>query len=514
MPRKKFHIRNYLNLYLAALSGILLGLSFSNLGLEYFIWFALVPLLIGLRRTQGIKDALKTGFISGLFYFGITLYWVYFTTVLGLVLLVLYCAGYIALFGAVYKYLELKIKPPLTCRLLLISFAWVLVEYLRANLFSGFGWALLAYAQYENIAVIQMADITGLWGVSWLIAFINVSCYEVLSLFTKKSSLAVRPKLKKSFFVVLTALVLYAGFYAYGDVRLHQKPAVQKTIKVSLVQGNIAQHEKWKRSLREHILRVYEHYTRMASFDEPDIIIWPETSLPGYLNEKSLYDKIAKLASTLKMPVLIGAPRETGGSGEDRVYNSAAFFSGEGKLLDVYDKLWPVPFAEYIPLPGIFGFLRNTTETADFSKGQIMTIFRVKGINFGVLICYEGINSSLVRDFVNSGAEFMVNITNEAWFLRSTEPYQHLSASVFRAAEHKVNVVRAANTGISCVIDPYGRVVKKVSKAGHELFVDGFLSAELTIIKENTFYSRFGNVFIVLIGFTSVILLILLARRK
>ena len=174
--------------------------------------------------------------------------------------------------------------------------------------------------------------------------------------------------------------------------------------------------------------------------------------------------------------------------------------------MNVYDKIRLVPFGEYIPLPFIFGFLRGHFEIANFSKGEIYTIFKIKDLNFGVLICFEDIFSDLVRNFVKRDADFMVNITNDAWFMKTSEPYQHLQASVFRAVENRINLVRAANTGISCFIDPYGRVINRVSsEAGGDTFIDGYKTQDIQIKKIRTFYTQFGDLFIAA-SFVSIVL--------
>ncbi len=486
---------NKKGIVLSFASGILLSLSFLNFGLDWFVWFGLVPLLIVIEREDNYKFLLKKSALCGIVFFGAGLYWLYFTTAFGLIIVTLYTASYVVLFSLLLKFINnRKALSPLK-RLFLIPSLWILTEYARGHLFTGFGWAALGYSQYENLKLIQIADFCGVYGVSFLIVLVNAAIAEVvinirpLFLFNKKV-------LIRTCGVVFMALSLVLLVYIYGDIKLNTTAPPEEEVKISIIQGNIKQSQKWHPFYKSLILKKYKMLTKMASFDEPDIIIWPETSLPGYLDESELFKEIKELARDIEIPLLIGAARID--SCEQKYYNSAVLFSKKGSLLNVYDKIHLVPFGEYIPFDFIFGFLRNYAEIADFSRGEIHTIFDVKRVDFGVLICFEDIFPGLVRTFVARGADFMVNITNDAWFLKSSEPYQHLSNSVFRAVENRINVVRAANTGISCFIDPYGRITGKVSSKGEDIFVEGYRTETIKINRINSFYSRFGDVFILI----------------
>ncbi len=212
------------------------------------------------------------------------------------------------------------------------------------------------------------------------------------------------------------------------------------------------------------------------------------------------------MAKEMEKPLLIGAA--TIGEDKDVYYNSACLISKDGSLGGVYNKIHLVPFGEYLPLPFIFGFIDNMYEIAGWTKGKEYTLFDIKGNKFGVLICFEDIFSDLVRGFINQGADFMLNITNDAWFGRSPEAYQHLQASVFRAVENRVNIVRAANTGVSCFIDPYGRVIDRVSSKNEDIFIQGYKTQTIFIKEMDTFYTRFGDLFVLLCFFLTIIYLL------
>jgi apolipoprotein N-acyltransferase len=370
----------------------------------------------------------------------------------------------------------------------------VIFEYLRGYLFSGFGWASLGYCQYRNLNFIQIASFTGAYGVSFLIVAVNVLIKEFI-LNIKSILFFNRTYLKKFAYILLTVFILLLSVYIYGDIVLNRKTKGKK-ITVSVIQGNIPQQQKWEAFYRDLILEKYVRLTEMASFDQPDVIIWPETSVPGYLQEEDLLRQLSDLAKTTESPLLVGAV--TMDEKNKKFYNSAALFSKQGVLTKVYDKIHLVPFGEYVPAPYIFSFSKDWVQSFDFSSGTAYTLFSVKGAKFGVLICFEDVFPNLVRNFVNQGADFMVNITNDAWFMQSVEPYQHLQASVFRAIENRINIARAANTGISCFVDPQGHIAERISFNDKDIFIEGFATQTIVINNKKSFYSKFGDVFVLL----------------
>jgi len=256
--------------------------------------------------------------------------------------------------------------------------------------------------------------------------------------------------------------------------------------------------------------------SRLASEEKPDIIIWPETSLPGALEEDQfLIENINFLAKDIKTKLLIGAVSYR----EGLYYNSAALISKEGEVMSRYDKLHLVPFGEYLPFPRFFSFVYNIAPApiGDFAFGKDHTVFSLgENKSFSVLICFEDVFSYLSRDFVKRGARFLVNITNDAWFKKTTEPYQHLSSSVFRAIENRVWVVRAANTGVSCFISPKGSVIASVQDKNtkDETFISGFKTQNITLENRKTLYSRFGDLFVLACFVVSLLILLLTIGGK
>jgi apolipoprotein N-acyltransferase len=449
-------------------------------------------------------------------------------TLLGMIILCVYLALYFGVFALVVRTMQYAPRPrsgqARRITILIIPATWVALEYLRTNFATGFGWLLLGYSQSKNLPMIQIADSTGPYGVSFLIVMVNVVLYQVISDCVIKRS---KRPVTQSLFIVFLCLAVTLG---YGYFQLNQD-VVGETLTISVIQGNIPQEKKWDKQYEKYIFDRYEILTKVASTDKPEIVIWPETAFPGYFgDEEKLTKRMKRLVREIKIPILFGTPliqtRDEGRGTKDakrntqyaiRTTNSALLLDASGSVLHQYDKLHLVPFGEYVPFERIFGFVHNIAPApiADFTPGTDYTIFKIPPVHrkppaspqprqggytanrtFGVLICFEDIFPHLVRRFVREGAVLMVNITNDAWFKETAAPYQHAQASVFRAIENRVPVVRAANTGFSCFIDAHGRLVSKVQdRAGNDIFVEGYETRSVTVHPAKTLYTRCGDVF-------------------
>ncbi len=478
-----------LNFFLSILSAFLLILCFPKPELAFLAWFALVPWLFAVRRQKPLQ-AFLLSYLAGLVFFSGTIYWVNYVSGLGFIILVCYLALYFALFGLIFSTFNFPsfAKASEDRQLSIFNFfiipcLWVALEYIRSHLFTGFGWALLGYSQYSLLPVIQISDITGAYGVSFLLVVVNVGIFYILNRRYKTGVLC-------SLFAVLLAL-------GYGQFRLSQ-PAGGEGLKVAVVQGNIPQTVKWNPQARDYILEKYSLLTGLAALQEPEIIIWPETSVPGYLeDEPELLDRIYALSKRVcDAYLLVGTPH-LGEKG--RLYNSATLFS-QGEIEQRYDKLHLVPFGEFMPLSSVFSRFSFANLIGDFSPGKDYTVFSLaktkSEARFSVLVCFEDIFGHLARRFVQRGASLLVNITNDAWFRDSSEPYQHLQASVFRAVENRVGVVRSANTGVSCFISPWGEILSRVSdESGRDVLVEGERTHSLKIVSMSSFYTAFGDIF-------------------
>ncbi len=485
MSLRRYVLKNY---SFCVLSAVLLILSFPKYNLEFLAWFGFVPLFFVLKGKSKGK-AFLLSYITGVIFWSGTIYWLIHVTLPGTIIFVLYLALYFGFFGLLISYLLST-----TYCLLFIPSAWVLFEYIRSHLFTGFPWALLGYSQYLNLSLIQIADITGVWGVSFLVMMINFASYEFIT-----SPLAQVKKIKQ----IIPVIVCLIAVFIYGSNKISRLPdsAGRKPINVCVVQGNIPQELKWSALSCEYIIERYLSLTSLANKQGTDLIIWPEAALPVVLEEEPGYfNAVVKFTKGISTPLLLGAVTYR----DDRYYNSALLISREGNLLARYDKIHLVPFGEYIPLRKILGFLEPIVPIGDMVAGKESTVFEITDssgkstVRFGTLICFEDLFPELSRRSVNSGAGLLVNITNDAWFGRTSSPYQHLSASVFRAVENRVFLVRAANTGVSGFISPDGKVISLVKDLqGENIFIPGDLTCQVYVHqKTKTIYTRYGDLFI------------------
>jgi apolipoprotein N-acyltransferase len=492
------HIAKELSLCLVS-TGLLL-LSFPNYNIWLFAWFGFVPLFFAIQNKSKRRVFFLAYLCGVIFWFG-TIYWLIHVTFPGTVLLVLYLALYFGLFGLLISYytLYLPVRQAGAKRytLLFVPSVWVILEYIRSHLFSGFPWALLGYSQYLNLPVIQIADITGVWGVSFLVMMVNVLIYKLIS-----NRLWVTGKKNKTLIGLPLLLLILTLGYGYYHLNLPPTTYYLPPIKISVIQGNIPQELKWEPQSRDFIIDKYFRLTAQAVKEKPDLIIWPEAAMPCVLEEAPLfYEKVKEFSKRIKTPLVLGAVTAK----NDNYYNSALFISSEGKLLNRYDKLHLVPFGEYIPLKKILSFLETVVPIGDITAGKEYTIFQIPNpkiqTRFAVLICFEDLFPKLSREFVKKGANFLVNITNDAWYKKSSAPFQHLQASVFRTVENRVFLVRAANTGVSGFILPTGKIISLVQdESSRKIFIDGFATKDIFMPEwPLSFYTRYGDIFIFLL---------------
>ena len=490
---------------LIILSAILLIVSFPGFNIWPLAWVAFIPLFFALENQKPFK-AFLISYLAGFLFFLGTVYWLIHVTLPGMIIVVAYLALYFGLFGVVVSLISTP-QCNYTAAVIYAPAAWVTLEWLRSHALTGFGWNLLGYSQVSNLPMIQIADTTGVYGVSFLIMMLNAAIFVSVKNFKNKKD-AISP--------LIISGVLILAVMTYGMFRLNNVFTGDK-INVAIVQGNIPQDEKWDRNFTEMILSRYESLTRDAAKDKPDLVIWPETSVPGFVeDEKNLYDRVKALAIEINTPLLVGAPRYERARGNESYYNSAFLFMKDGSIQRHYDKIHLVPFGEYLPLKNALSFVHNFARRpiGDFTSGKEYTVFRffirrsVKGKDFSLnlskkvafssLICFEDIFPELAAEFVKNGADFLVNITNDGWFGRSAAAYQHAQNSVFRAVENRVNVIRAANIGLSCFIDQKGRVTARVASNGKDLFVDGFALHEIVLSKTRTVYNTYPDALVYL----------------
>ncbi|MCX7661240.1 MAG: apolipoprotein N-acyltransferase [Candidatus Omnitrophica bacterium] len=474
---------------LSLLSGFLLILSFPNfLNLKgeywFFAWIGFVPLLFALENLSKYK-AFLVAYLSGIIFWLGIIYWLIHVSFLGMILLVIYLSFYFGAFGIfVPKYLKSKNFPSIK-----VASLWISLEYLRSKLFGGFGWANLGYSQYLNSPLIQIADLFGNWGVSFLIILVNSVIYSLLRYRFKKI------KIKE--YILVLSFLFFSLIYGFYKIFSFKKQSEYCQLKPAIVQPNIPQEEKWNPLNRDRIFSKHLKLSHLVRGENPHLIIWPEASLPVTLEEEeSTYLKIIKnFVKENKTSLLLGAVMLK----KDKYYNSAILVSTSES--SIYNKLRLVPFGEYIPLKRIFGFLETVFPIGDFTAGKEWTVFSIPvkdcQVNFSVLICFEDLSPELSREFIRRGADFLVNITNDAWFMKTPSAYQHLSASVFRAVENKVYLVRSANTGVSGFISPLGVIDLLEDNKGRNIFIEGYKAKDIVIVRYGpSFYARYPDLII------------------
>jgi apolipoprotein N-acyltransferase len=487
---------------LAALSGILSIFIFPQFNIELLAWIIFIPLFAAIQQ-ENLKDAFWLGWGAGVIHFLGTLYWVTIAMavygnlsklVSGAVLLLMavYLALYVGTFCMILRYLQQKTVLPL---IVCAPVAWVGLEYLRTFFLLGFPWNLLGYSQFLTPYVTQIADITGVYGVSFLVVLVNAGIYTCL---LSKTSQWIKIK-------TVVIMLCCTGFcVGYSLIMLSSEDSANTSsslsmessqmVRVAVVQGNIDQSIKWDDRYRQEILDIYFRLSEQTLDKSPELIVWPETAIPFVFQYEpdyrlQLVEAVRKFGVSLLFggQDIIPAPPPK----QYNSLNSAFLLSPEGIILSKYDKIHLVPFGEYVPFKKILFFVdKFVTAIGEVKPGKTYQVMPFQDKPFSTVICFEIIFPNLVRKFVDKGAQFLVTITNDAWYGKTAAPYQHFAMATFRAIENRVSVARSAQTGISGFIDPYGRIIEQ-----SEIFVEDALVQNIPLRNTTTFYTRYGDVF-------------------
>ena len=510
-----------LNFFLAVSSGLLLTLSFPKAGFSWLAWFALVPLLAALRNLSP-KNSFYIGLCAGLAHYLTLVYWLahtmstyghlpFYASVPILLILSAYLALYVAIFS---MGLTLFYQRPLVL-LFMIPSVWVSLEYIRSFLFTGFPWELLGYTQFDVLHLIQISDIFGVYGVSFYIALSNAAIFLVYLYLTGKDwqENEVKAKLASGSIVIFVLIFCVVWFYGKWRIQSIQKlTSVSPSVRVAIVQGNIDQAKKWDPAFQRASTVKYINLSLLAKKHKPDLVVWPETATPFYfLRNARLSEMVKKGIHDTGADFLIGSPSFNPGTNSVEYYNSAYLIGPGGNVYGKYDKAHLVPFGEYIPFKKWLPFLGKMVESVgDFNPGKKGHTIKWGDYRLGVQICYEIIFPDLSRAMTKNHASLLVNITNDAWYGRSSAPNQHFSMTILRAVENRRSIIRAANTGISGFIDPSGRVI-----ASTQLFKDATITRSVPMLEGTTFYSRFGDLFaMACLGLTLVSIFMCYLIRK
>ena len=513
---------NFLPAWLALGTGFLLFLAFPGAaGYWPVAWVALVPLFLAIRNVSPGRAA-RLGLLAGMVHHVTLLYWI--VIVLGkygnlplwvslpaLLLLALYMSSYLALFCAIISRLW---KQKEVFAVWAAPFLWVGLDFLRSFLFSGFPWQDLAYSQYKALFLVQTADVAGHFGVTFHILLVNSITALLFVLWrdnraVAKSSLSVLMtlRIRQAWrYAVLPGLCIMLVVMAYNFFRYQQiseEIEVSPKMKIAIVQGNVEQDQKWSPAMRLKTIDIYTELSEQAleqGSESPVLLVWPETALPFLISDNPYFNRLKKqLIFKEKIWLLAGAPfyenkgvgklqRATGGISS---YNSAYLLTPEGEIGARYDKQHLVPFGEYVPFSDYLPLPGPLVENiGNFSAGKSTPPLSCQSAEIGVLICFESIFPKLARDWTSRGANLLVNITNDAWFGRSSAPWQHLSMAVFRALENRRSLARSANTGISAIIDPLGRMADT-----SPLFQPYYFVTEVPLLQTKTLFVGFGHYF-------------------
>jgi apolipoprotein N-acyltransferase len=480
---------------LAVLSGALLALSFPKFGSGVVAWVALAPLFVALAESRGGLDSFRLGYITGAVSSVGIVYWTALVVVqygglslpVGIGVMCLLCLA-LALFPSLFAWMVGTWHGTFGPRALLAApVAWVATEILRAHTLFNFSWCLLGYSQHANLPVIQVARYGAVYAVSLVVAQVSaVLAYVVVE---------TRPRPRRA--AALATAGVMAAVLAHGWW-VASRPVVESgRIRVALVQASVLQEEKWDSDQAWRNLGLHIDLTRLAAADRARLVIWPESAVPFYFDHSAaLARELQSLVRERGLYLIFGNDdREGSDERRERFWVGAKMLTPEGELGLRYHKVRLVPFGEYVPIQSVLTLggrvsAKVVKQVADFTPGTEYATGLVDGHKVGTFICYEAIFPDAVREFAAAGAELLVNITNDAWYGRTSAPYQHMAMAAFRAVENGKYLVRAANTGFTAVVDPHGRVLQRTS-----LFDRTMLVRDVPFVRGTTFYARHGDVF-------------------
>ncbi len=475
---KKFRLKYF---FLAILSGFLVAISFPKINAFYLVWIAFIPVIYTSLRNC-VRNSLVYGFVFGFTCYIVSLFWMFpflkynTNTIQALIvsfLLWSYLSLYFSLWMGMLSFSRRHFHPIVSS--LYAASSWVMLEYIRTYLLTGFGWNLLGYSQSGFLYIIQFSDITGVYGVSFLIVFINMLLYYWLN-----------DTRGKKFFLYAVGLMLLVCVYGYSKINYYSNPYGDK-LTVGVIQPNIDQYKKWDEKYANEILDIIKENAGKFQNKNLDLAVYPETVLPGYLQyEGNIIDLVSEISVYAKMNLFGGPSYDDNG-----IYNSIFAITDNTKFLEKHDKNHLVIFGEFIPcrnlLSKYFGILNSL---GDFSKGKYMNVLKSDNIVVGTTICSENFFPNLSRQFVLNGAKILTNHTNDAWFFDSYAPYQHFVMNIFRAIENRKNIIVSANTGLSAVIDSAGNIINKTNINENISFTgEAYQNSIVTV------YDKIGNMF-------------------
>jgi apolipoprotein N-acyltransferase len=494
---------------------VLLALSFPRYGHPAVAFVALAPLLVAVSGWAGraalpgvsTRRGFALGLLAGFLHFAGTMYWTSATvsTFGGLpVVVAALIAGLLALYLATFPAIAMAIVSILVRRfgvagLWLAPAAWVTLEYVRSLVIEGgVPWSPLGNTMVTFLPIAQLASAVGVFGLTVFVVLLNVGFALTAMLDGRRRYVA-----------AAVSIGLIAATSVWGGLRLSSNALTSGTpIKIGLIQGNIAQTDKWDPTRAGMILSRYLQLTRQAAANGAQFIIWPESSTPFPFEEDRAGLAVRHLVQALGKPLLLGSDEFEEGKPPSH-YNSAFMLDTAGATAAVHRKIQLVPFGEYVPFKPLLPFIGPLVQAASgFSPGTRVTMLPVEGHMISTAICFEVAFPTLAREAVQNGSEMLTTVTNDAWYGQSSAPYQHFELAAMRSIEQGRYLARAANTGFSGIIDPYGRVLIKTN-----LFETVAVVGEARFVQAKTLYARIGDV-VVFMSAAVIALALGLALRK
>ncbi|MCD4782469.1 MAG: apolipoprotein N-acyltransferase [Candidatus Eremiobacteraeota bacterium] len=514
-------------------------MAFPNPNIGAFAWIALVPAFIAVAGT-GFRKGFLLGEIFGAGFMASVIYWFKIFGIVPLIAGALFFGLFFALFWGLYGCFT-KNKPVASSwtSYLLPPLLWMFLEWLRARGVLGFTWGLFGFTQYKFMSILQVASVAGVYGISFILVFVNNLIAESIRAFmeyadTTDLNLSKPHSIKSLFagvfsllrnilksdtpyhtlrYAWIALLLLLPGILVLGrlsvpmQLKYDDYESIGKSpFEVGIVQVNMPQHIKWKRSNLEPTMKILAENTRFLAQKGAKIVVWPETAIPhAYpLNNPKLKEFIQWNARNNNVYLVTGLIDRD----NKNAYNTVIMVDRWGQILEKYNKIHLVPLGEYLPLPEKYRKYFDK-RIGKYKHGKEIKIFKTPMGNFQVLICFESMFSYLARRGVKKGAQFLVIQTNDAWFLKSNAAKAHFIMAIFRAVENRVWVVQSANTGVSGIVDPWGRVMNET-----EIYKRCVVEGKIFPMNTRTLYTRWGDLPAILAGIISLLILFVIPFFK
>ena len=496
---------------LVVVSGALTALAFPKFDLSFLCWISLIPLFFALHN-KSAKQSFVLGLLGGIAFNAILIYWIpavpahYGSLSIGMSLLVYAVfVFYLALFWALFCWSFAQIKKTFPRFIFLLApFLWVGFEYILTHLLTGFPWGLLGYTQHNNLWFLQLASLTGIYGLSF-----------ILVLFQSLFVYSITYRRRAPFFLALLLVVLL-HFAGWSIMKNH--PPGKDSFQAAVIQGNVSSEIAWDQISYFQIKDIFDQHlglTSEAAKQGARLVIWPEFTVPLCFScSHGIYPELKKellrFARNYGVTLVFGTI-ETAISQQRQRYYSTAICLQPNLSMTQYHKMHLVPFGEYTPYKNIFFFIEKMTRAiGELSAGETFVLHSFEEKKFGTPICYEIIFPDLVRKFVKKGGDFLVTITNDSWYGTSSAPYQHFAMAAVRAVENRRFLLRAATTGVSGIIDPYGRVLSR-----SKMMTQTYFTEMIAPINTLTPYTRYGDYFpLASLTLAAIFLILSLAVRK